>query len=100
MGSMGKCGLVFGALLASLGLSGVAAGDPPKPIAVTQSTTGGGWASKSPDAIADVQSGKPLVIEVFVPLCSSKRGGPCGKTEESGEADNLDDNIYWGAIFG
>jgi hypothetical protein len=100
MGAMGKCGLVFGALLTSISLSGVAVGDPPKPIAVTTNTIPSGWASKSPDAIADVQSGKPLVIEVFVPLCSSKRGGPCGKTDESGEADNLDENIYWGAIFG
>jgi hypothetical protein len=47
-----------------------------------------------------VQSGKPLVVEVFVPLCSDKRGGPCGKHDGAGEADNLDDNIYWGAIWG
>lgn len=99
MGSMGKCGLVLGALVTSLCLSGAAVGEP-KPIAVAPSSTPSGWASKSPEVLADVQSGKPLVIEVFVPLCSSKRGGPCGKTDESGEADNLDENIYWGAIFG
>jgi hypothetical protein len=97
MGFMGRCGLVLGVLLGALSLA-APAGSQPKKIATQSGPTG--WVSKSPEAIADVQSGKPLVIEVYVPLCSSKRGGPCGKFEEAGEADNLEENIYWGAVFG
>jgi hypothetical protein len=96
---MRKFGLILGVLLASLGAADGSRAEP-KAIAVTPSSTPRGWASKSAEATSDLTAGKPLVIEVFVPLCSSKRGGPCGKTEESGEADNLEDNIYWGAIFG
>lgn len=62
--------------------------------------TSGGWSQHSASAVGAADSGKPVVIEVFVPLCSDKRGGPCGKHPGAGDAADLEHNIYWGAIYG
>jgi hypothetical protein len=70
--------------------------DGPKPLAVSHAPTG--WGSSS--AAADVRSGKPVVIEVFVPLCSDSKGGSCGKHPGAGDPDDLDANLYWGAVWG
>jgi hypothetical protein len=83
-------------LLASLGLL----------VATAQSSvaraqgSGGGWSQHSASATGAAGEGKPVVIEVFVPLCSDKRGGPCGKHPGAGDAADLEHNIYWGAIYG
>ncbi|MCA9593561.1 MAG: hypothetical protein KC776_09635 [Myxococcales bacterium] len=87
--------------LSAVGLSSTAQAEGPKPLAVEKTVQPArGWSDKSPDVGEAVRSGQPLVVEVFVRLCSEKRGGPCGKHEGAGEADNLDDNIYWGAVWG
>ena len=86
-------GAVF---LASLALASPARAEAPKPLGTAQ-TSAAGWSSR---AAEDVRAGKPLVIEVFVPLCSDDKGGPCGKHPGAGEAKNLEDNLYWGAVFG
>lgn len=59
-----------------------------------------GWSRYNSGAESAAQGGKPVVIEVLVPLCSDKRGGPCGKHEGAGDATDLEHNIYWGAVFG
>lgn len=59
-----------------------------------------GWSRHNASATEAAQSGKPVVIEVFVPLCSDKRGGPCGKHAGAGDAADLEANIYWGAVYG
>ncbi|MBK8997663.1 MAG: hypothetical protein IPM35_18195 [Myxococcales bacterium] len=78
--------------------SAEAGADAPKPVAVAKAATG---AFGERDGIGeDVRAGKPLVIEVFVPLCSDAKGGPCGKHPGAGDPRNLEDNLYWGAVFG
>lgn len=91
--------LAASALVAAT-LSPPARADAPTPVASAAPTPTGAWSGKSAEVAQDVSAGKPLVIEVFVPLCSDKRGGPCGKHAGAGEADNLEDNLYWGAIWG
>jgi hypothetical protein len=83
----------MGAFLTAISLCGSAFAEAPK--AATS-----GWSVRSAPAENDVQSGKPLVIEVFVPLCSDKKGGPCGKHPGAGDGNDLDENLYWGAVFG
>ena len=56
-------GAVF---LACLALASPARAEAPKPLGTAQ-TSAAGWSSR---AAEDVRAGKPLVIEVFVPLCS------------------------------
>jgi hypothetical protein len=68
--------------------------------AVPQANAGKGWSRHNSAAVDAAQSGKPVVIEVFVPLCSEKRGGPCGKHKGAGDGSDLEANIYWGAIYG
>jgi len=71
--------------------------DAPKPLTVAK-VAPSGWGSSS--AASDVRAGKPLVIEVFVPLCSDSKGGACGKHPGAGDPDDLDSNLYWGAVWG
>ncbi|MEZ4221348.1 MAG: hypothetical protein R3B13_10525 [Polyangiaceae bacterium] len=78
------------------GFSASAAAQP-KPI--DQGRTNG-WGRKAPAVESAVQSGKPLVVEIFVPLCSDSKGGRCGKNKGAGDPTNLDDNLYWGAVWG
>jgi hypothetical protein len=86
--------LALGALCSSLMLLPSAAeADTPKPLAA-------GWSGRNPEVSADLRAGKPLVVQVFVPLCSDDKGGPCGKHPGAGEPRNLEDNLYWGAVFG
>ncbi len=77
-----------------------AAADAPTPVSTSGKPTYGAWSGKHAQVLEDVSAGRPLVVEVFVPLCSDKRGGPCGKHDGAGEPDNLEDNLYWGAIWG
>lgn len=80
------------ALLASLTARPAEADPPP------------GWGDPSgartgaSGARADVQAGKPLVIYVVVPLCHSDQID-CGD-RRAGLPDDLERNLYWGAIFG
>ncbi|MBK7581956.1 MAG: hypothetical protein IPI67_17330 [Myxococcales bacterium] len=76
-----------------------ATADAPKPV-VAPAAAAGGWSSRHAGISDDVQAGKPLVVEVFVPLCSDAKGGPCGKHPGAGDPKNLEDNLYWGAVFG
>ncbi|MBX3128321.1 MAG: hypothetical protein KF718_16475 [Polyangiaceae bacterium] len=59
-----------------------------------------GWADRHSSVQSDVLGGKPFVVQVFVPLCADSRGGKCGKHKGAGDPTNLDDNLYWGAIWG
>lgn len=55
-----------------------------------------GWA---PPALASkVAERGTLVVHVFVPLCDNDQI-VCGSTR-AGDPDDLDHNLYWGAIFG
>ncbi len=85
-------GLVAGAAF----LPSVTAAQP-KPLDVSE--TRKGWANRH-SAATDVSSGKPFLVQVFVPLCADSRGGKCGKHKGAGDPTNLDDNLYWGAIWG
>ena len=52
------------------------------------------WLSGLADrVIADVAAGKPLVVEVHVPLCDSSII-PCGNAR-LGDGDNPETNLYW-----
>jgi hypothetical protein len=46
----------------------------------------------------DLEAGKPLVVEVLVPLCSNDQIW-CG-SKWAGQPGSLRANIYWGAVFG
>ena len=48
--------------------------------------------------VADVQAGKPLVVEVHVPLCDSSII-PCGNAK-LGDGDNPETNLYWATTPG
>lgn len=56
------------------------------------------WHAEKPDIGRDVAAGKPLVVQVFVPLCSNDQID-CG-AGWAGQAGRLETNLYWGAIFG
>ena len=58
----------------------------------------GSWSERSPHAIADVRQGRPLVIVVVVPLCSSSQID-CGD-HGLGNPGSLRTNLYWGALYG
>jgi hypothetical protein len=92
---------LFGAGLCALASSVApsALADAPTPLSSTGARTGG-WAAKSPNLLDDVRAGKPVVIEVFVPLCSDDKGGSCGKHPGAGAPDDLERNLYWGAVWG
>lgn len=96
---MRKLGFWALALGVSVGWASVAAADAPKPVSLSRAATGA-WSEKAAHVADDVQAGKPLVIEVFVPLCADAAGGPCGKHAGAGDPANLEDNLYWGAVFG
>ncbi len=49
-------------------------------------------------AAQEVAAGRPLVIRVFVPLCSNDQI-QCG-SGPAGRAGDLSTNLYWGAVFG
>jgi hypothetical protein len=95
--SKGVVGRGFALFTLSLGLvAGSASAQTPTRVGDGTS----GWARKAPDVESAVRAGKPLVVEVFVPLCSDQKGGPCGKHKGAGEPENLEDNLYWGAVWG
>ena len=56
------------------------------------------WSSASPNVVRDVKNGKPLVIQVLIPLCSNKQID-CGSVV-AGKPGRPETNLYWGAIFG
>ena len=56
------------------------------------------WSTLSPYLSEDLELGRPLVIEVFVPLCSNDQID-CGSAV-AGRPGSLDTNLYWGAVFG
>jgi hypothetical protein len=56
------------------------------------------WSAGFPDVVSDVRAGKPFVAHVVVPLCDRAQIN-CG-SHVAGGPQNLDTNIYWGAIFG
>ena len=88
--------------LAALGLavSLPDAAAQPTPTETQTSRAAQGWSVHNAGAQNAAQSGGPVVIEVFVPLCSENRGGPCGKHKGAGDPADLEANIYWGAIYG
>ena len=100
-------GLALAALLVLLLLSGVGMAMPrpsasasgarwvPEPVPYSPDAP---WSSLSPYLIEDLELGRPLVTEVFVPLCSNDQID-CGSTV-AGRPDRLDTNLYWGAVFG
>ena len=78
------------------------AGDDPAAVgpllANAGEASGRAWSDLSPGAARDVAAGKPLVIFVYVPLCSNQQIW-CG-SNAGGDPVGLNSNIYWGAIFG
>src|SRR5688572_7293148 len=56
------------------------------------------WSEAFPNIASDVRSGKPFVTYVVVPLCDRAQLH-CG-SYVAGGPQNLNTNIYWGAIFG
>lgn len=94
-----RAALMSGVLLAATAKSPSASAGP-TPTPTKTSTASQGWSRHNPAAAEAAASGKPVVIEVFVPLCSEKRGGPCGKHDGAGDPADLENNIYWGAIYG
>ena len=96
---VGVCRAAWLMALAAGLVTGAASAQGPTPVPARSGTTNG-WAKAAPDVEGAVRSGKPLVVEVFVPLCSDSKGGPCGKHKGAGEPENLEDNLYWGAVWG
>lgn len=56
------------------------------------------WSELSPGVVRDVAEGRPLVLLVYVPLCSNLQIW-CG-SRYAGNPAGLNTNIYWGAVFG
>lgn len=56
------------------------------------------WAPEGSPTYSRVHASKQLVVHVYVPLCSNEQVH-CGSSL-AGEPDNLEHNLYWGAIFG
>ncbi len=56
------------------------------------------WSKAFPAIAADVQQGRPLVVLVWVPLCSNEQIH-CGSSS-LGQPGSLETNLYWGARFG
>lgn len=96
MASATRLSALAAVLLASLAFASPARAEAPKPLGTAKAERAG-FSARAAD---DVRAGKPLVIEVFVPLCSDDQGGPCGKHPGAGDPKNLEDNLYWGAVFG
>lgn len=63
-----------------------------------QADPAGGWGSAFPFISADLTAGKPLVVQVVVPLCDNAQIA-CGRGG-LGSPGNLATNLYWGARFG
>jgi hypothetical protein len=56
------------------------------------------WSTLSPWVEDDLAQGRPLVVEVFIPLCSNDQID-CG-SGVAGRPGSLRTNLYWGAVFG
>lgn len=77
------------------------AGDDPGVVGELRSGEGlssKAWSELSPGVVRDVAAGKPLVLLVYVPLCSNLQIW-CG-SRYAGDPAGLNTNIYWGAVFG
>jgi hypothetical protein len=57
-----------------------------------------GWSEAYPQVRRDLEAGRPLVVEVLVPLCSNDQIW-CG-SKWAGQPGSLRANLYWGAVFG
>lgn len=57
-----------------------------------------GWGAAFPFISTDLTAGKPLVVQVIVPLCDNAQIA-CGRGG-LGSPGNLATNLYWGARFG
>jgi len=49
---------------------------------------------------ADVVANRPLVSHVIVALCDNVHQGIVKVPEHLGNGDDLDGNLYWGAMYG
>ena len=88
-------GRVFRAMhLATLALVAALAA----PALATPSTEEAWLAGLADRVIEDLAAGKPLVVEVHVPLCDSSII-PCGNAK-LGDGDNPDTNLYWSTTPG
>src|SRR5688500_2890841 len=66
----------------------------PATAAADPSEEEAGWLDGlADDVIADLAAGKPLVVQVHVPLCDNDII-PCGNAK-LGDGDNPDTNLYW-----
>lgn len=76
-------------------------GDDPETVDALRSSdapSSRAWSELSPGVKRDVAAGKPLVLLVYVPLCSNLQIW-CG-SRYAGDPAGLNTNIYWGAVFG
>lgn len=72
--------------------------DEVKEIRARADAGGAPWGELSPSVAKDIAEGRPLVVYVYVPLCSNQQIW-CGSSV-AGDPMGLNSNIYWGAIFG
>ncbi len=70
--------------------------EPPAPAVAPP--RGSPWTTVSPQALADVRAGRPLVVHVRVALCSNRQID-CG-SQVAGQPRRPETNIYWGALYG
>ncbi|NUP09933.1 MAG: hypothetical protein HOW73_28125 [Polyangiaceae bacterium] len=56
------------------------------------------WSAAKPGLAEGVKTRGRLVVHVYVPLCDNDQI-VCGSTK-AGDPDDLDNNLYWGAVFG
>lgn len=89
-------GLWAAALLSTLLVVPPGAAQPAPSAA--PSVAGPAWSAPYPSIARDLRAGAPLVVEVFVPLCSNWQIW-CGATY-AGQPHVPRTNIYWGAVFG
>lgn len=71
---------------------------PPSEVEAAKTEKPASWASSYGGLEDRVESSGRLVVHVLVPLCDNAQIA-CGSTK-AGDPDNLDHNLYWGAIFG
>jgi hypothetical protein len=82
----------FGLALALLCNAPAAAGEDPRATRATP------WAPASSATYDRVKESGRLVVHVLVPFCDNDQVD-CG-SKRAGDPDDLEQNLYWGAVFG
>ncbi len=80
-------------VVSALALAAATASAQPTPVNTTGSAAAQPWSASSRAA-----PGQPILIHVIVALCSNEYAY-CG-SKAKGDPTDLDNNLYWGALFG